>query len=141
MVARRNGSFRDLRARYRVSSRRGPELLRSTSRSYSSLTLDSTPMTDLASVVRCPLLSLEWAIEVFFDYLLVTFCSSLIIPSLHPHSQIFFLSSTPNRLGNKHFAAKEFDEAIKLYSEAIAIDNKNHVYFSNRRWETDDISS
>mmetsp|Transcript_25555 Transcript_25555/g.73889 ORF Transcript_25555/g.73889 Transcript_25555/m.73889 type:complete len:267 (+) Transcript_25555:1-801(+) len=35
-------------------------------------------------------------------------------------------------LGNKHFAAKEYEKAIKLYSEAIRLDGKNHVYYSNR---------
>lgn len=35
-------------------------------------------------------------------------------------------------LGNKAFAAKEYDEAIKHYTAAIAIDSKNCVYFSNR---------
>lgn len=35
-------------------------------------------------------------------------------------------------LGNKAFAAKEYDEAIKHYTAAIAIDSKNCVYYSNR---------
>mmetsp|Transcript_25142 Transcript_25142/g.39484 ORF Transcript_25142/g.39484 Transcript_25142/m.39484 type:complete len:267 (-) Transcript_25142:3-803(-) len=35
-------------------------------------------------------------------------------------------------LGNKAFAAKEYDEAIKHYTAAISIDSKNCVYFSNR---------
>lgn len=33
---------------------------------------------------------------------------------------------------NKAFAAKNYDEATKLYSDAIAIDATNHVLFSNR---------
>ena len=37
------------------------------------------------------------------------------------------------RLGNTAFAAKEYDEAIKHYTAAIAIDSKNCVYYSNRR--------
>ena len=41
----------------------------------------------------------------------------------------YFLSS----LGNKAFAAKDYDEAIKHYTAAISIDSKNCVYFSNRR--------
>ena len=41
----------------------------------------------------------------------------------------YFISS----LGNKAFAAKEYDEAIKHYTAAISIDSKNCVYFSNRR--------
>ncbi|RDB20543.1 Heat shock protein sti1 [Hypsizygus marmoreus] len=35
-------------------------------------------------------------------------------------------------LGNKAFAAKDYDKAIDLFSQAIAIDPKNHVFFSNR---------
>jgi len=35
-------------------------------------------------------------------------------------------------LGNAAFAAKEYDEAIKYYTAAIAI-SKNCVYYSNRR--------
>lgn len=35
-------------------------------------------------------------------------------------------------LGNKAFAAQDFDEAIKEYSSAISLDPKNHVFFSNR---------
>ncbi|KAJ7229034.1 activator of Hsp70 and Hsp90 chaperone [Mycena pura] len=35
-------------------------------------------------------------------------------------------------LGNKAFAAKEYDKAIDLFSQAIAIDPKNHVLYSNR---------
>ena len=34
--------------------------------------------------------------------------------------------------GNKAFAAKEYDKAIDLFSQAIAIDPKNHVLWSNR---------
>jgi len=35
-------------------------------------------------------------------------------------------------LGNKAFAAKEYDEAIKQYTVAISLDSKNCVYYSNR---------
>lgn len=35
-------------------------------------------------------------------------------------------------LGNKAFAAKQYDEAIRHYTAAIALDSKNCVYFSNR---------
>ncbi|KAL3805332.1 hypothetical protein HJC23_009039 [Cyclotella cryptica] len=35
-------------------------------------------------------------------------------------------------LGNKAFAANDYDEAIKHYTAAIAIDSKNCVYYSNR---------
>jgi cytochrome c-type biogenesis protein CcmH/NrfG len=45
------------------------------------------------------------------------------------------LSLYPQRLGNEAFANKEFDDAIKHYSGAIKIDPKNHVYFSNRRYD------
>lgn len=34
--------------------------------------------------------------------------------------------------GNKHFAAKEFQEAIKHFTEAIGHDPTDHVFFSNR---------
>ncbi|KAF5387737.1 hypothetical protein D9615_000064 [Tricholomella constricta] len=35
-------------------------------------------------------------------------------------------------LGNKAFAAKDYDKAIDLFSQAIAIDPTNYVFFSNR---------
>ena len=44
-----------------------------------------------------------------------------------------FHHSYLRRLGNKAFAAKDYDEAIKHYTAAIAIDSKNCVYYSNRR--------
>lgn len=34
--------------------------------------------------------------------------------------------------GNKHLQAQEFDEAIAAYTEAINLDPKDHVFFSNR---------
>ncbi|KAH7343514.1 chaperone [Rhizoctonia solani] len=34
--------------------------------------------------------------------------------------------------GNKAFAAKRYDEAIDLFSQAIALDPSNHVLYSNR---------
>ncbi|KIK65718.1 hypothetical protein GYMLUDRAFT_367459 [Collybiopsis luxurians FD-317 M1] len=34
--------------------------------------------------------------------------------------------------GNKAFAAKDWDKAIDLFSQAIAIDGSNHVLYSNR---------
>ncbi|KAL2891048.1 Heat shock protein STI1 [Ceratocystis lukuohia] len=35
-------------------------------------------------------------------------------------------------LGNKAIAAKDFDEAIAKFTEAIAIDSSNHILYSNR---------
>nr|GAT46225.1 activator of Hsp70 and Hsp90 chaperones [Mycena chlorophos] len=35
-------------------------------------------------------------------------------------------------LGNKAFAAKDYDKAIDLFSQGIALDPKNHVLYSNR---------
>jgi len=34
--------------------------------------------------------------------------------------------------GNKAFAAKEWDTAIDLFTQAIHLDPKNHVLYSNR---------
>lgn len=34
--------------------------------------------------------------------------------------------------GNKAFAGKDYDKAIDLFSQAIAIDPQNHVLYSNR---------
>jgi len=35
-------------------------------------------------------------------------------------------------LGNKAIAAKNFDEAIDKFTQAIALDSSNHILFSNR---------
>lgn len=35
-------------------------------------------------------------------------------------------------VGNKHLQAKEFDKAIEAYTQAIALDPSNHVFYSNR---------
>lgn len=35
-------------------------------------------------------------------------------------------------LGNKAFGSKDYETAIKHYSDAIRLDPKNHVFFSNR---------
>ena len=37
-----------------------------------------------------------------------------------------------HRKGNEFFKAKDYDNAIKWYSEAIAIDPSSHAYYSNR---------
>ncbi|KCV69200.1 hypothetical protein H696_04610, partial [Fonticula alba] len=34
--------------------------------------------------------------------------------------------------GNAAFSAGNFTEAIDLFTQAIDLDDKNHVYFSNR---------
>ena len=34
--------------------------------------------------------------------------------------------------GNKAFAAKDYDKAIDIFSQAIALDPQNHVLWSNR---------
>ena len=34
--------------------------------------------------------------------------------------------------GNKAFAAKDYDAAIDLFTQAISIDPNNHVLYSNR---------
>lgn len=34
--------------------------------------------------------------------------------------------------GNAAFSAARYDEAVRLFSEAIALDASNHIFFSNR---------
>ena len=43
-----------------------------------------------------------------------------------------FQANTLKDQGNKAFAAKDYDNAIDLFSKAIALDSKNHVLWSNR---------
>jgi tetratricopeptide (TPR) repeat protein len=50
---------------------------------------------------------------------------TLFLPMMH-------VSCRFCRLGNQCFAAKEYKEAVEHYTKAIQLDNKNHVYFSNR---------
>lgn len=35
-------------------------------------------------------------------------------------------------MGNRKVAERNYPEAIKLYSEAIALDGQNAVYYANR---------
>jgi tetratricopeptide (TPR) repeat protein len=64
----------------------------------------------------------------------VFFCNRFsIMFCITSYLHAFFSFHAANRLGNTAFAAKEFDEAIKHYTAAIAIDSKNCVYYSNRR--------
>ncbi|KAI6105404.1 chaperone [Pisolithus sp. B1] len=41
-------------------------------------------------------------------------------------------ANTLKDLGNKAFAAKDYDKAIQLFSQAISLDPSNHVLYSNR---------
>lgn len=36
--------------------------------------------------------------------------------------------------GNEAFKAKNYAEAIAKYSDAIQLDDSNHIYYSNRRF-------
>ena len=44
----------------------------------------------------------------------------------------WFQANTLKDQGNKAFAAKDYDKAIDLFTQAIALDSKNHVLWSNR---------
>lgn len=35
--------------------------------------------------------------------------------------------------GNKEFAAKNFEQAVKYYEKAIELNPKNHIYFANSK--------
>lgn len=41
-------------------------------------------------------------------------------------------ANTLKDLGNKAFAAKDYDKAVQLFSQAITLDPSNHVLYSNR---------
>uniref|UniRef100_A0A6U1NHW5 Hsp70-Hsp90 organising protein n=1 Tax=Fibrocapsa japonica TaxID=94617 RepID=A0A6U1NHW5_9STRA len=42
------------------------------------------------------------------------------------------IADAKKKAGNEAFAAKNYERAIKLYSEAIELDSSNHLFFSNR---------
>jgi len=73
--------------------------------------------------------------EDFKEYVKICLCYDQLVILLRsliwnrPCKQILF-----NRLGNKAFAAQAYDEAISCYTEAIKLDSRNHIYFSNRRY-------
>lgn len=45
----------------------------------------------------------------------------------------FDLFALGNRLGNEHFVAKRYAQAVECYSRAIDISPSNHLLFGNRR--------
>jgi stress-induced-phosphoprotein 1 len=45
---------------------------------------------------------------------------------------LVFQAKTLKDQGNKAFAAKDYDNAIDLFTKAIALDSENHVLWSNR---------
>lgn len=51
---------------------------------------------------------------------------------MKPHL-IIRVRSFALRKGNEFFKAGDFPAAIRCYSDAIAINGENHVYFGNRR--------
>lgn len=55
-------------------------------------------------------------------------CTDVSDPDPCIHTQ----ASALKDLGNKAFAAKDYDKAIELFSQAIAIEPSNHVLYSNR---------
>ena len=48
-----------------------------------------------------------------------------------PVDDIYHMQALKDQ-GNKAFAAKQWDSAIDLFTQAIALDSSNHVLFSNR---------
>jgi len=53
-------------------------------------------------------------------------CTDVGDPCIH------IQASALKDLGNKAFAAKDYDKAIELFSQAIALEPSNHVLYSNR---------
>jgi tetratricopeptide (TPR) repeat protein len=56
-------------------------------------------------------------------------------PIVHLHNELTRMLEQASALkdaGNKAFAAKDYDTAIDLFTQAIALDSSNHVLFSNR---------
>jgi stress-induced-phosphoprotein 1 len=45
---------------------------------------------------------------------------------------LVFQAKTLKDQGNKAFAAKDYDNAIDLFTKALALDSENHVLWSNR---------
>ena len=48
------------------------------------------------------------------------------------YAETCFKVNTLKDQGNKAFAAKDYDKAIALFSDAIKLDPSNHVLYSNR---------
>jgi tetratricopeptide (TPR) repeat protein len=61
--------------------------------------------------------------------------SPLLSPSTRSSTLLLSKMADAEQLkaqANKAFSAKNYPEAIQLYSDAIALDPSNHVLFSNR---------
>ena len=60
--------------------------------------------------------------------------SDLVSPELKPRDASISTTDAEEKkkLGNEAFSAKKFDDALKFYTEAIALDSNNAVYYSNR---------
>ena len=60
--------------------------------------------------------------------------ADLVSPEMKPREATISSeeAEAKKKLGNEAFVAKNFDEALKFYSEAIALDSNNAVYYSNR---------
>ena len=60
--------------------------------------------------------------------------SDLVSPELKPRDASTSTTDAEEKkkLGNEASSAKKFDDALKFYTEAIALDSNNAVYYSNR---------